>query len=116
MNKKWTLLLMAALIATMTIPSMADSNVGSELTEISYIECELLNDEEDDYDLEPIDWDAELEYFKELVSSEDYAELEKLIIEVAPLEEAENYEEADKVWDEIDTILEAYEDEMDFQL
>ncbi len=176
MKKKMVLVIMATLISTMAIPSMATSNVNTDGQDVYYVECEafdegswenysyldMLEDEKaylsDDqynelknlytllekaeakneeseadslwieidaiyeeawgtfdeesvegFEIEPIDWKAELEWYEEFVSTDDYSKLEILINEVAPLEDGGQYDEADLVWDKIDLILENYE-------
>ena len=176
MKKKLVLVIMATLISTTAIPSMATSNVKTDAQDVSYVECEAFDDEswenysyldmledekvylsEDQYnelkdlyvklekaedqndetladslwieidaiyetawgtfdeesvegfEIEPIDWKAELEWYEEFASTDDYSKLELLINEVAPLEDAGQYDEADIVWDKIDLIIENYE-------
>lgn len=72
------------------------------------------DDLEEDYDL---DEEIELPTFEEIIediegiNEEDLTKLKKLYKNIIVLEENENYEEADKLWEEFDTIMSSYIEE-----
>ncbi|WBW96598.1 hypothetical protein [Oceanirhabdus sp. W0125-5] len=78
--------------------------------------------EEEDFEDDDFELESKEDFLKELkaeidkIDEKDLAKLGNLYDQIIVLEKAEKFEEADKLWDQLDNILNKYYDSEDFEL
>jgi bacterioferritin (cytochrome b1) len=112
-----TILLVGAMVFNVFLATANASELPKDLETNSTCIAVAQNWEDVDGDCiecEPLTFEEFIEDMKEEMSKEDLTKAESLYNQLTTLDEQENFDEAEKIWKQLDTILRKYEKPLTF--